>query len=198
MQRNTHDKKSCHSVTQASLACKTPLCAYSLQASISSFYMSKAKRGWKLGRKDAAPMHDQHMVSHTPIAPASESQPYFSILGPVTWRRALHHPFWVLPLHSCLPLSHGPGFQPSQNIQKCPKTSMNYLQRMHQNASNLSGSRLPVGLWHAKFRTFSDALQTSHPFSLQPRPPTGMPLAKRKPLQTEPLPRRASNGKSHL
>jgi hypothetical protein len=67
------------------------------------------------------------------------------------------------------------------------------------------GSRLPVGLWHAKFRTFSDALQTSHPFSLPPRPPTGMPLAKRKPwerplklLQTEPLPRRASNGKSHL
>jgi hypothetical protein len=78
----THDNKSCHSVTQASLACRTPLCAYSLQASISSFYMSKAKRGWKLGRKDAAPMHDQYMVSHTPIAPASESQPYFSILGP--------------------------------------------------------------------------------------------------------------------
>eukprot|EP00884_Botryococcus_braunii_P016450 jgi/Botrbrau1/3489/Bobra.341_2s0019.1 len=60
-------------------------------------------------------------------------------------------------------------------------------------------------LGHAKFRPFSDALQTSHPFSLPPRPPTGMPLAKIKPwerplklLQTEPLPPRASNGKSHL
>eukprot|EP00884_Botryococcus_braunii_P000623 jgi/Botrbrau1/10561/Bobra.0343s0009.1 len=54
--------------------------------------MSKAKRGWKLGRRDTAPTHDQRLVSHTPVAPTSGSSPYFSNLGPATGRRAQHHP----------------------------------------------------------------------------------------------------------
>jgi hypothetical protein len=62
------------------------------QASISRSYMSKAERGWKLGRRDTAPTHDQRLVSHTPVAPTSGSSPYSSILGPATRRRAQHHP----------------------------------------------------------------------------------------------------------
>jgi hypothetical protein len=148
--RDTHDKKSCHSVTHASLACKTPVCAYSPQASISRSYKSKAKRGWKLGRRDTAPTHDQRLVSHTPVAPTSASSPYFSILGPATRRRAQHHPLRVRPLPSARPHSHGPGFQPSRNIQKYPKTITDCLKILQRNATKVSGSRLPFGPWACK------------------------------------------------
>ena len=148
--RDTHDKKSCHSVTHESLACKTPLRALSPQASISRSYMSKAKRGWKLGRRDTAPTHDQRLVSHTPVAPTSGSSPYFSILGPATRRRAQHHPLRVRPLPSARPHSHGLGFQPSQNIQKHPKTITDCLKILQQNATKVSGSRLPFGPWACK------------------------------------------------
>ena len=203
--RDTHDKKSCHSVTHASLACKTPVCAYSPQASVSRSYMSKAKRGWKLGRRDTAPTHDQRLVSHTPVAPTSGSSPYFPILGPATRRSAQHHPLRVRPLPSARPHSHGPGFQPSQNIQKYPKTITDCLKILQRNATKVSGSRLPFGPWACKIPSLPRCSPNFAPLLLATTATQWYASCKKKALgtpskllQTEPLPPRASNGKSHL
>ena len=109
--------------------------------------MSKAKRGWKVGRRNTSPTHDQRLVSHTPVAPTSGSLPYFSNSGPATGRRAQHHvhPLRVRPLPSAI--HAGQAISPAKTFRNIQKTITHCLKLLQENAIEGDGLRASFRTW---------------------------------------------------